>query len=76
MFCIFELHYRKVTSDTHEANVTGLENLMEHDRCVVSAFRHAVWSELLNSVRVSNELKSELLDRYKTILDKNDKSRR
>lgn len=75
MSCTFELHYRKVDPNTHEANVTGLKNLMEHGRCVVSAFSHAVWSELLNSVPVSNELKSEYLDGYKTILDKRDRSR-
>lgn len=75
MSCIFELHYRSVPLNTHEANVTGLKNLMEHCPCVVSAFSHAVWSELLNSVPGSNELKSEYLDGYKTILDKSDRSR-
>lgn len=75
MSCIFELHYTNVPLNTHAANVTGLKNLMEHGRCVVSAFSHAVWSELLNSVPVSNELKSEYLDGYKTILDKSDRSR-
>lgn len=75
MSCIFEPHYRRVSSDTHEANVTGLQNLMAHSRCVVSAFSHAVWSELLSIVRVSKELKSELLDGYNTKFDKNDRSR-
>lgn len=75
MSCIFEPHYGRVPSDTHEANVTGLQNLMEHSRCVVSAFSHAVWSELLSIVGVSKELESELLGRYKDKLDKNDRSR-
>lgn len=75
MSCIFEPHYRGVSSDTHEANVTGLQNLMAHSRCVVSAFSHAVWSELLSIVGVSKELKSELLDGYNTKFDKNDRSR-
>lgn len=75
MSCIFEPHYRGVSSDTHEANVTGLQNLMEHSRCVVSAFSYAVWSELLSIVSVSDELESKLLGKYKDKLDKNDRSR-
>lgn len=73
--CMFESHYRWVSADNHNAYATGLKNLMEHSRCVVSAFSQAVWSELFDSVRMSEELKSKLLGRYKDKLDKNDRSR-
>lgn len=75
MSCICEPHYTTVSQDNHEANLTGIKDLMEHNRCVVSAFSYAVWFELLNNVPVSKELKFELLDGYKTKLDKNDRSR-
>lgn len=73
--CKDERHYTWVTPDDHKANFTGLKNLMEHNRCVVSAFSFAVWSELLSIVHVSDLFKSELLDEYKRIGRGNDRSR-
>lgn len=73
--CIGENHYAWVNEADHEANFTGLKNLMEHNRCVVSAFSKAVWSELLNIVPVSEVFKSRLLHDYSTKLNGNDRSR-
>lgn len=73
--CIGENHYAWVNEANHEANFTGLKNLMEHNRCVVSAFSKAVWSELLNIVPVSKVFKSRLLHDYSTKLNGNDRSR-
>lgn len=73
--CIGENHYARVNEANHEANFTGLKNLMEHNRCVVSAFSKAVWSELLNIVPVSKVFKSRLLHDYSTKLNGNDRSR-
>lgn len=73
--CICEPHYARVNEADHKANVTGLKNLMEHNRCVVSAFSFAVWSELLNIVSKSYEWKFQLLKDYSTKLNGNDRSR-
>lgn len=75
MSCKGERHYAWVTADDHKANSTGLKDLMEHSRCVVSAFSFAVWSELLSIVPVSDEFKSQLLNEYKSIKCGNDRSR-
>lgn len=73
--CKSERHYTGVALDTHKANFTGLKDLMEHNRCVVSAFSFAVWSELLSIVSASDLFKSQLLDEYNRILPGNDRSR-
>lgn len=73
--CKGEWHYTGVTQDVHKANFTGLKDLMEHNRCVVSAFSFAAWSELLNIVPVSDSFKSQLLDGYTIIGRGNDRSR-
>lgn len=73
--CKNELHYPLVYQTDFKANFTGLKELMKHDRCVVSAFSYAAWSELLTIVPVLEVFKSQLLDRYKTKLDTNDRSR-
>lgn len=73
--CKGERHYTWVTPDTHKANFIGLKELMEHNRCVVSAFSFAVWSELLSIVPVSDPFRSQLLDEYKRKVPGNDRSR-
>lgn len=73
--CKDERHYTGVSVDDHKANFTGLKDLMEHSRCVVSAFSYAVWSELLSIVPVSDSFRSQLLDEYKRIVPGNDRSR-
>lgn len=73
--CKGEEHYPLVSQADHKANFTGLKDLMKHNRCVVSAFSYAVWSELLNIAPVSEVFQSQLLARYKTKLDNNDRSR-
>lgn len=73
--CKGERHYTWVTPDVHKANFTGLKDLMEHNRCVVSAFSFAAWSELLSIVPVSDSFRSQLLDEYKRIVPRNDRSR-
>lgn len=73
--CIGEMHYYWVSEADHNANSTGLNNLREHNRCVVNAFNYAVWSELLNIVPVSEVFKSQLLAGYRTKLNPNYRSR-
>lgn len=73
--CKSEEHYSLVSQADFKANNTGLKDMMKHGRCVVSAFSYAVWVELLNIAPVSEVFKSQLLARYRTILDTNDRSR-
>lgn len=73
--CKSEEHYTFVDEADHEANFTGLKNLMEHNRCVVSAFSFPVWSELLNTEHVSELFKLRLLSRYAVISAFQDRSR-
>lgn len=73
--CKDEWHYKGVSAIDHKANFTGLKDLMEHNRCVVSAFNFAVWTELLRIVPVSKVFKSQLLNEYKSVGRGNDRSR-
>lgn len=73
--CRGEPHYEEVTEADHEANFTGLKDLMEHNRCVVSAFSFPVWSELLNTEHVSELFKLRLLSRYAAVSAFQDRSR-
>lgn len=74
--CMKESHYTYVSETNHEANFTGLKDLMNHDRCVVSAFSYAVWSELLHSVPVSMDFRRDILKDYSIEFVKNDRSRK
>lgn len=73
--CMKEKHYLRVSQTDHEANFTGLKDLMNHDRCVVSAFSHTVWFQLLQSVRVPQDFELEMLDNYSTKFEDHDRSR-
>lgn len=72
--CSNESHYLHVSENDHQVKME-LKTLMTHERCVVSAFSYAVWSELLNIVAVPKMFKDHFLNGYRTKLDPNDSGR-
>lgn len=72
--CSNESHYLHVSENDHQVKME-LKTLMTHERCVVSAFSCAVWSELLNIASVSKIFQDPLLEGYRTKLNLNDRRR-
>lgn len=72
--CSDKSHYLHVSENDHQVKME-LKTLMTHERCVVSAFSYAVWSELLNIAYVSKIFHDLLLEGYRTKSNPKDRIR-
>lgn len=48
---------------------------MHHERCEIRAFTKAVWEDLFGIANVSQAVRDQLMGRYGTTTDDNDRSR-
>lgn len=69
--CKEEYHYKRIGIENHKANYRGLRNLMQHDRCEITAFTEDIWKGLFKRTTGSDQLP----DNYDNIKDGNDRSR-
>lgn len=73
--CKQEKHYDRLDYEVHLRNFSGLKSLMDHERCEIRAFTKAVWEDLFGIANVSQAVRDQLMGRYGTTTDDNDRSR-